>query len=173
MALTLLRHAALDPRYQKRYNGWTDLPIEPSLFDARLVEPLCLQHFDLIYSSDLIRCQQTLDRMQMQPYTADARLREVRFKAHIEGLNFQEVSQRSDFNEVLLEDHRAWHRYICAERFEKFERRIASFLKEMPKEKEILVCTHGGVIQRILSLLRLPARQTGYLEWIRFEEYGI
>ena len=169
MALTLLRHAAVHPRYQKRYNGWTDLSIEPSLFDAKIVAPLCTQRFDRIYSSDLMRCQETLSFMEMTPYTIDKKLREVRFKAHIEGLSYQEVSQRADFDASLLEDHRAWHNYICMESYEVFGRRISNFLADLPKDKEILVCTHGGVIYRILSLLQLPPQQVGYLDWIRIE----
>jgi len=173
MALTLLRHAPLHPRYQKRYNGWTDLSIEPSLFDAHMVQPLCQQHFDHIYSSDLMRCQETLSFMEILPYTIDARLREVRFKAHIEGLSYQEVSRRSDFSEVLLEDHMAWHDYICAEHYEAFGKRIGSFLADLPQNKEILICTHGGVIQRMLALLHLPPQQVSYLDWIRIEHYGL
>ena len=169
MALTLLRHAAVHPRYQKRYNGWTDLGIEPSLFDAKMVAPLCKQCFDHIYSSDLMRCQETLSFMEMTPYTVDERLREVRFKAHIEGLRYQEVSQRADFDASLLEDRMAWHNYICMESYEAFSRRISNFLADLPKNKEILVCTHGGVIDRILSILRLPPQQVSYLDWIRIE----
>ncbi len=173
MALTLLRHAAVHPKYQKRYNGWTDLSIEPSLFDAKMVAPLCKQHFDHIYSSDLMRCQETLSFMEMTPYTTDERLREVRFKAHIEGLSYQEVSRRSDFDASLLEDPIAWHNYICAERYEAFSRRIDAFLTDLPKDKEILVCTHGGVMQHMLALLHLPLQQIDYLNWIRIEHYEL
>lgn len=171
--MTLLRHAALHPRYQKRYNGWTDLSIEPTLFDARYVAPLCRQRFDRIYSSDLLRCQETLHYMNLLPYRTDARLREVRFKPHIEGLRFEDVARRDDFDETLLEDPKVWHNYICAERYEVFERRIASFLSELPADEEILVCTHGGVVQRILELLRLPTRPIEYLDWIRIEHHEL
>jgi len=173
VALTLLRHAALHPKYQKRYNGWTDISIEPSLFDAKIAAPLCKQRFDHIYSSDLMRCQQTLSYMEMTPYITDKRLREVRFKVHIEGLNYQEVSQRADFDTSLLEDHKAWHNYICAEHYEAFSRRIRTFLADLPKNKEILVCTHGGVMQHMLLLLHLPPQQIGYLDWTRIEHYEL
>ena len=173
MALTLLRHAAVHPRYQKRYNGWTDLGIEPTLFDAKMVAPLCKQRFDHIYSSDLMRCQETLSFMEMAPYTTDERLREVRFKTHIEGLSYQEVSQRADFDASLLEDHRAWHNYICMESYEAFSRRIGTFLADLPKDKEVLVCTHGGVMHHMLSLLHLPLQQIDYLNWIRIEHYEL
>ena len=173
MALTLLRHAALHPKDQKRYNGWTDLHIDPTLFDEDAVSSLCRQRFDHIYSSDLARCRETLTLMGINDYTVDARLREVRFKAHIEGLSYREVSCRRDFDEALLEDHRAWHRYICAESYEAFVGRIGSFLADLPQDREILVCTHGGVMHQMLTLLRMPLRQIDYLDWIRIETYGL
>ncbi len=173
MALTLLRHAALHPKDQKRYNGWTDLPVDPSRFDPDAAAPLCRLHFDHIYSSDLARCRETLMLMGITGFTTDARLREVRFKAHIEGLCFEEVHRRRDFDETLLEDHRLWHRYICAESYDAFGRRIGSFLADLPQNREILVCTHGGVIYQILRHLRMPMQQVGYLDWIRIETYGL
>ena len=173
MALTLLRHAPLRRRDQKRYNGWTNLHIDPIRFKKEAVETLCRQHFDHVYSSDLLRCQETLVSMGISDYTTDARLREVRFKAHIEGLSYREVSHRADFDEALLEDHRAWHRYICAEGYEAFVRRIRSFLADLPQNREILVCTHGGVMQQMLTLLHLPTQQIGYLDWIRIETYEL
>jgi len=173
VALTLLRHAPLHPKDQKRYNGWTNLSIDPALFDIQAVQPLCRQHFDHIFTSDLLRCTQTLDLMQKTPYTPDARLREVRFKAHIEGLSYPDVSKRTDFCDTLLEDHIAWHHYICAESYDAFGRRVGSFLAELPQNCEILVCTHGGVIQRMMSLLHLPTQQVGYLEYIRIEDYEL
>ncbi len=173
MALTLLRHAALHPRHHKRYNGWTNLPIDPTHFDHAIVQPLRTIPFDHIYSSDLIRCQETLHQMGITNYTTDTRLREVRFRAHIEGLSYQEVSRRKDFEQEYLKDPRIWHLYICAEHYDTFRGRIAAFLAALPPDREILVCTHGGVIQHMLTLLRLPAPQVGYLDWIRIEHYGL
>ena len=169
MALTLLRHAPLHPKHQGRYNGWTDLEIEPSLFDAKAVEILTLQKFDLIYSSDLKRCTQTLAYMGIETYTTDERLREVRFKAHIEGKSFKEVSQLTDYRESLLEDSKKWHRFICAESPEKFERRLRSFLEDLPSEKEILICLHAGSMQRILTILGVNKPKIDYLEFVRIE----
>jgi len=169
MALTLLRHAPLHPKHQGRYNGWTDLEIEPSLFDAKAVEILTRQKFDLIYSSDLKRCTQTLAYMGIETYTTDERLREVRFKAHIEGKTFDEVSRLSRYQESLLNDPEAWHRFICAESPAAFQRRIVSFLKALPKDKEILLCSHAGTLQKILQLHGLAKAKIGYLESIRIE----
>jgi broad specificity phosphatase PhoE len=169
MALTLLRHAPLHPHHQGRYNGWTDLEIDPTRFDAKAVEILTRQRFDLVYSSDLQRCTQTLAYMGIEDVITDERLREVRFKAHIEGKNFDEISRLPSYDEALLENREAWHRYICAESQTAFERRIRSFLSELPQEKEILICSHAGTLQKILYFLGLSKAKIDYLEWIRIE----
>jgi len=173
VALTLLRHAPLHPKHQGRYNGWTNLSIEPSLFDAKAVEIIQRQQFDLVYSSDLLRCTQTLAYMGIEEYITDERLREVRFKAHIEGKNFEDICLLPSYDEKLLESRDSWHRYICAESQSTFERRIRSFLSELPKEKEILICSHAGTLQKILYFLGLAKAKIDYLEFVRIEHYGI
>ena len=174
MALTLLRHGALALRHQKRYNGWTDIPLDVTRFDEVMVKPLIKQKFDMVVSSDLKRCQETLMLMDKTPYTTDARLREVRFKIHIEGLRFEEVALRADYKASFLEDEKKWHTYVCAESYEAFRGRIHAFLQALPPDKEILVCTHGGVMRQMLSLLHLPPLKTiAYLDWIRIEHYEL
>lgn len=169
MALTLLRHAALTAKDQGRYNGWTDISIDPSRYERKKVSLLQKQHFDNIYSSDLIRCQETLTAMGKEIYHTDTRLREVRFKTHIEGLSFEEVSQLPDYNEAYLQSPEAWHSYICAETQSAFERRIRSFLTELPHEEEILICSHGGTLQKMAAMLGYSKTNIHYLEWIRIE----
>ena len=169
MALTLMRHAPLHPKYQKRYNGWTDLSIEPSLFDGKAVEILTRQRFDLIYSSDLQRCTQTLIYMGIEDFKTDERLREVRFKAHIEGKSFKEVSELPNYLEEVIKSDESWHNFICAESQTAFERRIKSFLSELPKEKEILICSHAGTLQKMLTLLGITKEKIDHLEFIRLE----
>jgi len=169
MALTLLRHAALSPQHQGRYNGWTDISIDPTLYEEHKVTLLKTQHFDKIYCSDLKRTQETLEAMGMETYIKDERLREVRFKIHIEGLHFDEVRKLASFDERYLESQERWYRYICAENPAQFERRIQQFLTELPKDQEILICSHGGTLQKILSFCGYNKAHINYLEWIRIE----
>jgi len=174
MALTLLRHAPLHPHYQKRYNGWTDLPIEPTLFEMEKVRLLQIQKFDLVYTSDLQRCTQTLEQIGIQEYIPDERLREVRFKIHIEGKSFKEVSALPSYRESLLENSEVWHDYLCAESQQRFEARILSFLAALPPQKEILLCSHAGTLQKIMHFLTHSSNhKIDYLDFIRIEHYGI
>ena len=169
MALTLLRHASLGKRHAHRYNGWSDIDIDPTLFDAQKVALLTKQKFDLIYSSDLVRCQQTLEMMGIDGYITDERLREVRFKAEIEGLNFNEIEKLPSYKSSYTEEQATWHEYICDESQEAFEARIKNFLEELLTNKEILICSHGGTLQKMMALLGYAKNSIAYLEHIRVD----
>jgi len=169
MALTLLRHAALPKENEHRYNGWTDLDIDPALFDAQKVALLTQQKFDIIYSSDLVRCQQTLEMMGIEEYITDERLREVRFNAEIEGLNFNEIEKLDSYKSSYIEQKESWHTYICDESQETFEARIKDFLEALPVDKEILICSHGGTLQKMMAILGYAKNTIAYLEHIRVD----
>lgn len=169
MAITLLRHASLAEEHQARYNGWTDLDIDPELFDERRVALLKRQKFDLIYSSDLVRCQQTLEMMGIDEYITDERLREVRFRDEIEGLNFEEIEKLPSYCSSYIENQKKWHEYICEEHPLAFEARIRSFMAELPKGKEILICSHGGTVQKMMVFLGYAKSKIEYLESIRVD----
>ena len=169
MAITLLRHASLAPKYQGRYNGWTDIDIDPNLFEEKKIALLTRQKFDLVYSSDLVRCQQTLEMIGIQEYITDERLREVRFKEEIEGRNFNEIEKLDSYNSSYIEQSTTWHNYICAESQKSFEARILSFLEGLPANKEILICSHGGTLQKMMALLGYAKNKIAYLEHIRID----
>lgn len=169
MALTLLRHAALPKQNEHRYNGWTDLDIDPTLFDAQKVDLLTRQTFDRVYTSDLVRCQQTLEMMGIEEYITDERLREVRFKKEIEGLNFNEIEKLDSYNSSYIEERASWHDYICDESQEAFEGRIKAFLEDLPANQEILICSHGGTLQKMMAILGYAKNKIAYLEHIRID----
>ena len=164
--ITLLRHAPLPRAYHGRYNGWSDIPIDPLLFDHQKVKALKEEHFDLIYSSDLIRCTQTIKLLfdgRLKPYPTGA-LREVKFREEIEGKSFEEIEQLASFNPAYLHDETSWHGYICEESQDAFYQRLRDFLGSLPEDKNILICSHGGAIKAMLYLLGEPAVSLGYLE---------
>jgi broad specificity phosphatase PhoE len=162
MSITLLRHAPLAKIYQKCYVGWEDIPIEESLF---LTPSIRKKKFDIIYTSDLKRCKQTVEKLGFT-YLEDSRLREVRFKKEIALKSFQEVEKLPSFDPKYLENSTLWHQYICHESFDAFSQRIESFLATLPKDKKILICTHAGVIQYILREQNHKERHLNYLESI-------
>jgi len=92
LGLTLLRHAAVAKQLQGSYLGWSDVNIEVALFDASKVAKLKEKAFDIIISSDLLRCQQTLKKLG-KSFTLKPSLREVKFNAEIEGKRFAEIEK--------------------------------------------------------------------------------
>lgn len=166
MALILLRHAPPAAEHHGRYNGHTDIPIDPLLFDDTKIEPLAHLHFDRIYTSDLCRCTQTLRRMGIEHFITDPRLREVRFKPDIEGKNFEQIEQMEGYDPRFLETTESWHAFVCDEPLEAFRERVQSFLEELPHDQTVLICTHGGTIAMIGSLLQtdIPTPAPGYLD---------
>ncbi|MFY9142919.1 histidine phosphatase family protein [Sulfuricurvum sp.] len=161
MVLTLLRHAPPPLAFHGRYIGHSDIPIDSELF-----HPLTLPSaYDVIYSSDLIRCTQTLEQLGYRDYQTDERLREVRFKEAYEGKSFDEIERMDVYNPRFLESEELWHSFICDEKAENFRSRIASFLEELPREQNILICTHAGTIREILFLLENRPKRLNYLEY--------
>ncbi len=173
MALTLLRHAALPLQYQRRFNGWRDIAIDENLFQEQEIAILKQIDFDFVYTSDLSRCIQTVEKMGIDNYFTDSRLREVRFRDEIEGLSFEEIKQLPSFKPRYTESLRRWHNYICDEHPALFEARIKSFLQDLPKDKEILVCSHSGTLQKMMLYLGFTKNKIDYLEWIRIEHENL
>jgi len=152
--ITLLRHAAVPKQYQKRYIGYdSDIDLDMQLFDFSQIEELISkQKFDFVYTSDLKRCVNTIKYITDE-YICDKRLREMRFKKSVEGRSFAELELNEDFKKEYLNNIESWYSYICEESLESFELRIRDFLNTLPKNKKILICTHGGTIRMLHSLL--------------------
>jgi alpha-ribazole phosphatase/probable phosphoglycerate mutase len=107
--------------------------------------------------------------MGISDYITDERLREVRFKEEIEGLNFNEIEQLDSYKTSYVEERESWHDYICEESQEAFETRIQAFLEALPRNQEILICSHAGTLQKMMAMLGYSKANIDYLEWIRIE----
>lgn len=168
MGLTLLRHAPPYREYHGCYNGHTDIPIDTALFEHDKTQTLLHRSFDRIYSSDLQRCTTTLETIGITSFRTDLRLREVRFKPFIEGKTFAQIETADDFDPRCLDSQESWHEYVCDEPLEVFKARIQNFLDELPKDEDILICSHGGTISMLLSLLTpsITHKPLGYLEHV-------
>ena len=164
MAITLLRHAALPKEQQGCYLGWSDVGIDEDLFDEKKAARLRTNSFALVFSSDLKRCRQTLEKLG-KDFTIDSRLREVRFKAHIEGKRFNDIEKLESYDSKHLESQSSWHSYICQESEEAFRLRLEEFLASLPADKEILICSHAGSIRMMMEILQQPKVTLDYLEY--------
>lgn len=193
--ITFLRHGVLPKKHQNRYNGWSDIPIDITLCDFEKIAPINYptprdggieearleevqlnplvglkdEKFDLIFSSDLIRCTQTLDELQFS-YKTDCRLREVKFNTEIEGKSFEEIANLATFKQSYLDSNELWHDYIAAESKREFHNRLKEFLNSLPNNKNILICSHAGAIKEMLNILKNPINEIQYLEFIKIDD---
>ncbi len=161
MSLTLLRHAPPPIAYHGRYIGHSDIPIDPALFTPIILP----QTYDVIYSSDLSRCTQTLEYLGYRDFHTDERLREVCFKEHFEGKSFEEISRMECYDQSFLESESQWHEFVCAEPIETFRGRIREFLSGLSYEQNILICSHAGTIHEILRCIEETFIPLNYLEY--------
>ncbi len=145
MKLYLLRHAPVIEKYDGCYNGWIDIDIQPNIKPIKELQNI---HFDSIYSSDLLRCTKTLELLGFFNYQIDQKIRESKFKIEYEGKNFNQIKAPQS----ALKDMKSWYTFLCDESIEEFKNRIESFLKELKGDK-ILICSHGGAIRMILSII--------------------
>ncbi len=157
MGVTLLRHGAVPEKYQKRYLGWSDIGIDKKLFNMKKVEHLKSKKFDLVYCSALKRTAQTLKMIGFEPII-DSRLNEVRFKDEVELKSFAELEKLSSFKIEYLDSYDKWFEFISKESQKEFMQRVKSFMLELPKNRDILICTHWGVLRE------LTTKQMEYLE---------
>ncbi|WP_072680621.1 histidine phosphatase family protein [Arcobacter sp. LA11] len=161
--ITLLRHAPLALKYQNRYIGHTDISIDKSLTDISKLDIIKNRKYDYIYSSDLLRCTETLDLIGFD-YVKDARLREIRFKEEFEGKSFAEVAELDSYNMKYLSSMKSWHKYIADESLDDFENRIKDFLENLPKDGDILICSHGGTIKMLHSIFEKKSYHNSLLK---------
>ncbi len=168
LGLTLLRHAAVDKQLQGTYLGWSDVSIDIKLFEEHKISVLKEKEFDIIISSDLRRCQQTLKKLEKN-FTTDPRLREVKFNSEIEVKRFAEIEKLKSYHTSYLESESSWHEYICEESKIDFTKRLKDFLATLPKDKETLLCSHAGSIKAMMSILRQEEETLKYLEYRRYE----
>ncbi len=151
--ITLLRHAPLPLEYQKRYIGHSNINIDSSLVEKEKIKKLSESKYDLYFSSDLIRCQNTLKLITQKSFIVSEELREVKFKEFIEGKDFEEVSKLPNYDCKYLDSEDLWHSFICDESKKRFQKRLISFINTLPKDKKILICTHAGVIKELALVL--------------------
>lgn len=150
--ITLLRHAPLPLEYQKKLIGHCDIEIDLSLCDVTELDNIKNRKYDYIFCSDLKRCKQTLDLIGFD-YTEDKRLREVKFKEDFKQKSFSEIEKFDSYDMKYLSSMASWHNYVCEESLEDFRVRLKSFFEELPKDGDILICSHAGAIKMLNSII--------------------
>ena len=162
MRLLLVRHGETDWNLARRYQSYSDVPLnQKGIRQAQyLAQRLSKEKIDAIYSSDLSRATETaiLIAKKYEPLLAvqcDPRLRELSF-GNWEGLNYQEIQEQ-------------WHTEVNSwfadpvnvsppngETMTQLSARVRSALGELQskhQDETILIVSHGGIIQVLLCML--------------------
>lgn len=157
--LVAIRHGITAWNLERRYQGQQDIPLlfpdaEAGLLALR--ESLGNERFDAIYSSDLKRCQQTLEWAQAAregvPVALEPRLRELDFGEY-EGKVYDELKE--------LPHYRAWIDSVGelqipgGESAAQLRERLDAWLDDLAtnaragNHRKVLAITHGGVIREL------------------------
>ena len=154
----LIRHGMTEYNAQKKYMGYTDEPvIQEKLEDYEVLRTILKKEtIDTIYSSDLIRCQQTASYLfSEQSFILDRRLREISF-GDWEGKTYEQLKHIPAYCNWLSN----WETESIpnGEDGMRFRERVMQFLQENillgdNLGKRFAIVTHGGVIRHIVSAL--------------------
>ncbi len=168
LELWLVRHGETTRSVARRVAGWSDPPLTPlgRREAAALANRLRDVDFDGVWASDLVRALETARLAWGEP-VPDRRLRELNF-GDLEGLPFAEVDEAA--REAVL----AFREFAApgGESLEDLERRLASFLADLPPGRHLLF-VHGGVIRALTRRLGLdrfvPTGTLVAVDWTRRE----
>lgn len=156
--LLLVRHGQSTWNDAHRIQGQLDPPLSELGLDqaALTAERLAAANLAGFYCSDLVRTRQTAaplaERLGVEP-TYDPGLREVAL-GEWEGLTGHQIAQRWPDVWDLWQEHPSWDLVPGGEGQAAFEGRVAAALAailDRHPEGDVLVVTHGGVIQVALS----------------------
>lgn len=159
MDLFLVRHGVTDWNKEKRYLGHTDRGVLTSELTQlnKLQKELAEISFDHVFTSDLLRCRETLAYLNIpSQVSVDTRLREINF-GDWEGKTYIELKDDRMYRDWLNN----WEKHSIpnGESANTFKSRIESFIQDLdhhsvkliPNRRKLLIVTHGGVIRYIVS----------------------
>ncbi|SRR6266498_1438803 len=169
--LLLVRHGETEWNAQRRYQGYSDVPLSDLGRQQAecIAERLVSQKIDAVYASDLQRALETatiIARKHGLQVFSEPRLRELKFGV-LEGLTFDEA--QTQYPEMIA----AWLKDFNqapqgAETIDMMHMRLVSLLDELKQkhdEQTLLLVSHGGSLSEILRVaLDLSCEKRCYFE---------
>ncbi|WP_372712944.1 alpha-ribazole phosphatase [Ilyobacter sp.] len=151
----LVRHGESEMNRDGLFFGWLDPKLTEKGIEQANKAKSVIENFkyDEIYSSDLSRARETADIVNYQglPVNVSQELREINFGI-FEGLTYGEIKEKYPVEVKLWKEKWQEYDYENGENVTQLQKRAVEFLKSLDKEKkDIVVVTHWGVINCILS----------------------
>ena len=150
--VTFVRHCEVEEAYKGKYNGHIDIGLSKKGFaDAKkIAQTLQKEQYDLIYASDLLRVQQTLNTLQRrEKVVVTSALREKSWGKH-EGMSFDEIVATG----IQYTTFTKWLEDLDGEGVEEYTQRVLRYFYDtilQSRVKKILIITHAGVIRTIVA----------------------
>lgn len=159
MKIYLARHGETDYNKEQRYQGFLDIELnETGRSQAKEAGKSINVKFDVVYSSPLIRAQETaclISGWKRDEIITDDRIKEINLGMY-EGMKYMEVDD--EFRKFFVKPEE----YVGingAESFESLFARVWEFLNEIVEkyektDKNILVLSHGAAIHAMLCQIQ-------------------
>ena len=146
--IRFVRHGETDYNVLGIAQGQLDIPLnENGIIQAKkLSETLKDYHFDVIYTSPLVRARKTADiinEFHNVPIVVEERFKE--FNAGI-----RQGTKASDWTPEMNEDFMMYPEKYGAEGNEEFFERCVDAYLDLPIDKDVLVVAHAGVYKNII-----------------------
>ncbi len=160
--LYIVRHGLTDWNMSKRFQGQIDIPLNETGKDqARLAGKRFENiHFDVAFSSDLIRAKQTAELMLLEKKIAVATTKALRERAFgpLEGKTMEELEEEvrenvEKFFSQSYKENMGFRPYPGFETNDELMGRVFTFLRETAvgyKGKTALLVSHGGLMRALL-----------------------
>jgi 2,3-bisphosphoglycerate-dependent phosphoglycerate mutase len=158
--LLLVRHGLTEWNEDGRFQGQTDIPLNPTgqKQAQALGKRLALEPMDVIFTSDLGRAVETAKAIYAYhtcPVVIDPRLREIKFGAW-EGQTYAEIERHDAERLHAWETRNPQASGPGGETLDELGGRVQSFLDDLARtylEKTVLIVAHGGMLNVMLCLL--------------------
>lgn len=164
MLLYIIRHGVTSWNRLKKVQGCADIPLAPEgcALAEKTGEALRGVHFDLCYTSPLLRARQTAELVlkgRDVPILCDSRIREINFGV-LEGTRFKDEKGNviSKEMEIFFNDPMAYRRPAGGEDISDILLRTKDFWEELVNnrelsEKTLLISSHGCAVRALLQNL--------------------
>lgn len=155
VAITLLRHGITQENIEKKYLGWTDVPLHRDALKSLELLKSEYERPELLLTSDLLRCKQTADILY--PYFPRNEMKELR-ECHFGKWECKTYEELKD-----VKSYRAWlnniekEKPLAGEEFSIFKTRVLRGwnkmidLLEVKSVKRVMIVSHGGPIRILLE----------------------